>query len=118
MLVVDDDPAVAAGTAAMIEDLGHSAIEAGSGAAALEVLRSGAAVDLVITDYAMPGMTGVELAAAIARDRPGLPVAIATGYADMPNEARTLPRLAKPYRQRELANLIGALTGPRAARPA
>jgi CheY-like chemotaxis protein len=116
VLVVDDDPIVAAGTVAMIEDLGHSAIEAPSAAVALDLLRAGPEVDLVITDYAMPGMTGTELAATICRDRPGLPVAITTGYADVPNQDASLPRLAKPYRQQELASLINALTEGRAAK--
>jgi CheY-like chemotaxis protein len=115
VLVVDDDPIVAAGTVAMIEDLGHSAIEARSAAAALDVLGTGPEVDLVITDYAMPAMTGTQLAAAIRRNRPGLPVAIITGYADVPNQEVSLPRLAKPYRQQELASLIDALTAGRAA---
>jgi CheY-like chemotaxis protein/two-component sensor histidine kinase len=109
VLVVDDDPIVAAGTAAMIEDLGHSAIEALSAAAALDVLRSTPEVDLVVTDYAMPGMTGIEMAAAIRRDRPDLPVVIATGYADVPTEEVKLPRLSKPYRQQELATLMEVL---------
>jgi signal transduction histidine kinase len=109
VLVVDDDPIVASGTVAMIEDLGHNATEVSSPVAALELLRSGAELDLVITDYAMPGMNGAELAAAIGRDRPGVPVAIMTGYADVPSQQPGLPRLAKPFRQQELARLIGVL---------
>ncbi|HEY3908408.1 MAG TPA: response regulator [Stellaceae bacterium] len=109
VLVVDDDPIVAAGTTAMIEDLGHAATEASSAAAALEVLRSGAEIDLVITDYAMPAMSGTQLAAAIHRDRPDLPIAIITGYADVTNHKLHLPRLAKPFRQQELADLIATL---------
>ena len=59
----------------------------------------------------MPGMNGAELAAAIRRDQPGVPVAIMTGYADVPNQKQHLPRLAKPFRQHERAGLIGALVG-------
>jgi CheY-like chemotaxis protein len=109
VLVVDDDPIVAAGTVAMLEDLGHLVIGAGSGARAVEVLRSDPEIDIVITDHAMPGMTGAELAAEIHRIRPGLPVVIATGYADAPNGELKLPRLAKPYRQQTLAALIERL---------
>jgi len=117
VLVVDDDPIVVAGTAAMLEDLGHSAIAAGSGARALEVLRTQPQIDLVITDYAMPGMTGAELATRIERLRPGLPVVIASGYAELLQEVR-LPRLAKPYRQHDLAATIRDLVGrPAAAAP-
>ena len=120
VLVVDDDAIVAAGTVAMLEDLGHAASEAPSGAAALQLLQSAAAeIDLVITDQAMPGMTGVELAAAIRRDWPELPIIIATGYAELVDADLGLPRLAKPYRQQELAALIARLVaGARASTPA
>ena len=56
----------------MLEDLGHSAIEAGSGARALDLLETEPDIDIVITDYAMPGMNGSQLAAKIQRMRPGL----------------------------------------------
>src|SRR3712207_2020290 len=84
VLVVDDDPLVLAGTAAMVEDLGHSTVKESSGAAALDVLNSGAEVDLVITDHAMPGMSGAELARRIRRSWPSLPVLVASGYAELP----------------------------------
>jgi Response regulator receiver domain/Histidine kinase-, DNA gyrase B-, and HSP90-like ATPase len=71
VLVVDDDAMVAAGTAAMIEDLGHSVIQAESASRALELLSTRPSIDVVITDYAMPVMTGGELAAEIHRVRPG-----------------------------------------------
>ncbi len=97
-MVVDDDPLVLASAAAMLDDLGHTAVEAGSGSEALELLRAGAQVDLVITDYAMPGMTGVQLATAIRQHWPGLPVLLATGYAEVPSEGEAaLPRLEKPF---------------------
>ncbi len=111
VLVVDDDAMVAAGTAAMIEDLGHSVIQAESGSRALELLSTRPSIDVVITDYAMPGMTGSELAAEINRVRPGLPVVIATGYSDAPEEMG-LPRLNKPYRQQDLAILFATLFDP------
>jgi signal transduction histidine kinase len=114
VLVVDDDPIVAAGTAAMLEDLGHFATEVASGDAALQLLGSEAAIDLVITDHAMPGMTGTELASCIRRRWPELPIVIATGYADVPGESDLgLPRLSKPYRQQELAEVLALLIGER-----
>ena len=62
ILVVDDDALVSAGTAAMLEDLGHSVIEASSGAQALDLLQEHCPnIDLVVTDHAMPGMTGLDL---------------------------------------------------------
>jgi signal transduction histidine kinase len=112
VLVVDDDPIVAAGTVAMLEDLGHAATEAVSADAALQVLRNDAAINLVITDHAMPGMTGTELAAYIRRKWPELPVVIATGYAELPGDADPgLPRLSKPYRQQELAAMMARVIG-------
>ena len=116
VLVVDDDALVLAGTAAMVEDLGHTTVKEASGAAALEFLNSGAEVDLVITDHAMPGMTGAELARHIRRSWPSLPVLVASGYAELPNEEHSdLPRLSKPYRQDELAAQIAKLLDPRTA---
>ncbi len=112
VLLVDDDPLVAASTAATLEDLGHSVLVVSSGAVALNVVRSDAKIDLIVTDYAMPGMTGVELARHIHQVRPNLPVVLATGYADLPNvNDPGLPRLAKPYRREELAHMLTTLVG-------
>ena len=108
LLVVDDDAMVAAGTAAMIEDLGHSVIQAESGSRALDLLSNHPSIDVVITDDAMPGMTGSELAAEINRRWPGLPVVIATGYSDAAEETG-LPRLNKPYRQQDLTILFAKM---------
>jgi signal transduction histidine kinase len=112
LLFVDDDFLISLSTAALLEDLGHEVVKASSGAAALEVLESGKPVDLMITDYAMPGMTGVQLAEAARRLRPGLPILLATGYADLPARAKVeLPRLSKPYQQKQLAEQITSLVG-------
>ncbi|MGD9616752.1 MAG: response regulator [Alphaproteobacteria bacterium] len=110
VLVVEDDPIVAAGTVAMLEDLGHIAIEVGSGEAALELLRSDEDVDLVVTDHAMPGMSGTELAFYLRRNRPELPIILVTGYAELPADRDLeLPRLLKPYSQQDLALLLAGL---------
>ncbi len=116
VLVVDDDPLVAAGTAMMLEDLGHSAHVATSAEEALALLERDVVPHLVLTDYAMPGMTGLELADRLRRERPELPVVLATGYAELAaGAAPWLPRLAKPYRQEELAALVSQMTQARAA---
>ena len=110
LLFVDDDFLISLSTVALLEDLGHSVVKAESGEAALGVLKEGAPIDLMITDYAMPGMTGMQLAEAARKLRPGLPILLATGYADLPARARLeLPRLSKPYQQRQLAEQIAAL---------
>jgi CheY-like chemotaxis protein len=103
ILLVDDDPLVSMNTAYMLMDLGHSVMEAPSGAHALRVLEADSQFDVVITDYAMPGMTGLDLAHKIREVRPHLPIVIATGYADLPPHATLgFPRLDKPYTQAQL----------------
>jgi CheY-like chemotaxis protein len=115
VLVVDDDPLIVASTAAILEDLGHEVIEASSASHALDTLRLDSNVDVVITDHAMPGMTGSELARQIRQTWPSLPVILATGYAELPNgEDPGLPRLSKPYRQEDLAAQIAQVVRVRA----
>ena len=110
VLVVDDEPLVALLTASMLEDLGHASQVVPSAMSALNILRSDRTIDAVITDYAMPDMTGAELAVQISRLRPELPVILATGYADFPNNAaQNLPRLSKPFGSHELANILTTL---------
>ena len=110
ILVVDDDPLIAMSTVDMLEDLGHKVIEVHSAKQALEILERGDVVDLIMTDHAMPGMTGTELAVIAQQKRPRLPVLLATGYADLPNGQKSdLPRLSKPYNQSQLQTEISRL---------
>ena len=112
LLFVDDDFLIGLATTDLLEDLGHTVIRASSGAEALDILRADEAIDLMITDYAMPGMTGLQLAEQARSMRPELPILLATGYADLPARASLeLPRLNKPYQQRQLAEQIKALLG-------
>jgi len=106
-MVVDDDPLVLLNTSAMLEDLGHTVIEAASAEEALNALRRKNDIDIVITDQAMPGMRGDELARAIRSDWPELPVIIATGFAELPQSTRAeFPRLSKPFDQKQLAEKL------------
>src|SRR3546814_18407671 len=91
----------------MREGLWHTVFQGTSGADALRVLEQGS-VDLVITDYAMPGMTGTQLADEIDMRTPGLPVVIITGFAELPPNVTRRPRLDKPFKQPELARLVTA----------
>jgi PAS domain S-box-containing protein len=107
VLVVDDDALVLQNTAAMLEDLGHRVLEAGSGREALDYLGRARSVDLVITDQAMPGMTGAQLIEAIKRQWPLLPIILASGYAELPfSLSPGVVRLSKPFRQDELARAV------------
>ncbi|MBB6179445.1 PAS domain S-box-containing protein [Rhizobium flavum] len=110
ILLVDDDVLIAMSSADMLSDLGHQVVEAHSGKEALALIDGGATFDLLITDYSMPGMTGAELAKA-ARDRvPGLPILLASGYADLPSGVEMdVARLAKPYSQDQLASVLGKM---------
>lgn len=108
ILAVDDDALVLMGTAGMLEDMGHIVLEAASGAEALATLVDHPEVDCVVTDQAMPNMRGVELAKRIRETRPNLPVILATGYADMPDDASEfiVARLEKPFTSRMLERTI------------
>ena len=107
VLVVDDDELVLQSTGALLDDMGYSVIEVHDAFGALERLEQSGAIDLVLTDHAMPGMTGLQLAVNIQKLRPELPVILATGYAELngkiPSNVR---RLAKPFRRAELENAI------------
>ena len=107
VLVVDDDPLVLENTTAMLEDLGHRVVEARSGQEALNLLERRPGLDLVITDQAMPGMTGTQLAEQIARAQSGLPVILASGYAEVSaDHPVVLSRLSKPFDQDTLARAV------------
>jgi signal transduction histidine kinase/CheY-like chemotaxis protein len=113
ILLVDDDALIAMSTADMLADLGHEVIEAVSGEAAVEILHSNRRIDLLITDYSMPRMTGMQLAKAARVVRPELPILLATGYAELPQGAEVeLPRLDKPYQQDQLAAEIAKAMNP------
>lgn len=102
VLAVDDDALVLTNTAAMLEDAGHRVLQATSGKLALQLLGENR-VDMLITDFAMPEMSGAELAEAAQAGWPGLPVLLVSGYAELAaGTAEDLPRLAKPFRQEQL----------------
>jgi CheY-like chemotaxis protein len=109
ILAVDDDALVLMNTIAMLEDLGHTVFEAASGEEALDVFRREKDIDVVITDQAMPQMTGTQLADAIRAERRDLPIILATGFAELPpNAGGDFFKLDKPFRQEELAHAIAA----------
>jgi signal transduction histidine kinase len=110
VLLVDDDAEVTAATVAMLEQLGHRVRVATSGAAALAIVDEKAKLDLIITDHAMAGMTGMELAERIRRIHPELPIVLATGYADVSiGDNLDVARLDKPYRLDRLAAAIASV---------
>jgi signal transduction histidine kinase len=115
ILLVDDDALISMATCEMLKDLGHRVIEAPSGSKALEILRAGTPIDLVVSDEAMPGMRGTQLAVEIRASWPDVPVILATGYAELPNNSELkLPLLRKPYAQEDLAAAIVEVIGAKA----
>jgi PAS domain S-box-containing protein len=107
IVVVDDDKLVLNNTTAMLEDFGHTVIKAPSGVEALDAIRKSPHVDLVITDQAMPQMTGMQLAAAIKIDWPELPILLMSGYAELPSKAPfDVPKLAKPFSLDDLEEAV------------
>jgi PAS domain S-box-containing protein len=111
ILAVDDDELVLLNTATMLEDLGHTVIQADSGDAALRALAEAETIDLIITDHAMPRMTGAQLAERVSAEWAGLPIILATGFAELPpGEGEGLPRLAKPFSQTQLAQAISMVS--------
>ncbi|TNC67586.1 PAS domain-containing hybrid sensor histidine kinase/response regulator [Rubellimicrobium roseum] len=111
VLLVDDDGLVRASIADMLRELGHELSEVTSGEAALARLEL-QRPDLLVTDHAMPGLTGTALAREARRRWPGLPVLLVTGFADGSGvEPGDLPRLSKPFGPRDLAGAIGLALG-------
>ena len=108
ILLVDDDNAVREVTRIILHDLGYQVIEAGSGGAALDLIEREADLDLVIIDFAMPGMNGAEAARRIHVRRPTVPVLFITGYADR-SAMSGIPEasiIRKPFVDDELANKV------------
>ena len=112
VLCVDDDALVLMSTIDMLEELGHRAVSASSGQAALSVLAEGTEpFDLLLTDQSMPGMSGLQLAVHARQLRPAMAVIVATGYSELSeNSELRLPVLRKPFTQAELAHAIASAT--------
>jgi PAS domain S-box-containing protein len=108
VLLVDDEPLVRASTADMLTELGYEVVEADSGQDALALIDV-RVPDIVITDHLMPGLSGTDLALVLASERPGLPVLIVSGYANLDGLPPDLPRLTKPFRQADLAACVAKL---------
>jgi PAS domain S-box-containing protein len=108
-ILVDDEELVRMSTADMLEDLGYEVIEASSAEEALQLLSAGTRADVLVTDHLMPGMSGSDLAREVRRMKPGLPILIVSGYAEVDGIAPDLPRLTKPFRNAELAERLADL---------
>ena len=114
VLVVDDDDAVRAATADMLAELGANPVAAPGGEEALRLVAERPDIELVLADFAMPGINGAELARRIAAERPGLPLLILTGYADL-REIADVPAdaiIQKPVTPEALRERVAAALSP------
>ena len=109
VLLIDDEELVRAATAEMIRELGHHVEEARGAIDGLARIAEGLAVDVVVTDYMMPGMNGGALARRIAKSHPHIPILLITGYTGPTDDVLHLPRLAKPFGQAEMAAALAGL---------
>ena len=112
VLLVDDHEEVRVTTAAMFEDLGHKVIECASGPEAAKLLDEGG-VDLLVSDYAMPRMSGTDLIRGARERKPDLAALIITGYAES-DEIGELPAdvaiLSKPFDLSALSMAVAQAT--------
>jgi CheY-like chemotaxis protein len=108
ILLVDDDQEVREVTRAMLHELGHVVLEAGSGGAALDLLQHETAIDLLVVDFAMPGMNGADVARLAHARNPNLPVLFVTGFADRGGLAGIDDAyiVGKPFHYDELAGKV------------
>ncbi len=114
VLVVDDDMLIQMAMTDILSELGHESVTAASAEEAIAMVEAGGTVDLVITDHAMPGMSGLELARRLRTTHPQLPVFLASGFEDLPdgNHSDDWPRLRKPFRAEELKVLVERVKRP------
>ena len=112
ILLVEDEELVREATGEMLRGLGHKVHEAAFGVQGLEILNRESGIDLLISDYLMPGMSGAEFVLQARAMRPDIPALLITGYTNLAKDiGRGLPSLAKPFRQVELAAALAELVG-------
>jgi CheY-like chemotaxis protein len=114
VLLVDDEELVRASTGDMLADLGYAVAEAGSAEEAIRQIEEGLKPQIILTDQLMPGMTGMELAAALAGGKSKAPVVIVSGYSEDDCQSGGLLRLTKPFKQKELAEILVRALGAKA----
>jgi PAS domain S-box-containing protein len=114
VLLVDDHAEVRSTTAALLEDMGHSVVEQASGSEALKALRAGKCkYDLMISDYAMPHLSGTEFLRAAREICPGVPALIITGYAEaeaISDRPEDVEILLKPFTPAKLDEAVHRIT--------
>jgi signal transduction histidine kinase/ActR/RegA family two-component response regulator len=118
VLLVEDNEEVGAFAESLLAELGHVVVRARSGEEGLQTIEGGAAFDVMFTDIVMPGISGIELAKAVQRRQPALPIVLTTGYSEEIARvgAPNLPVLLKPYRLDTLARALDDAMARRGSR--
>jgi PAS domain S-box-containing protein len=113
VLLVEDNPDVASASTGLLEQLGYSVRWAANAEAALQEIEKDN-IDLVLTDIVMPGrLDGLGLARVLKKQRPDLPILLATGYSEaVQNVDADFPILHKPYQMNELSRALAKLSRP------
>jgi signal transduction histidine kinase/CheY-like chemotaxis protein len=110
LLLVDDHDLVRRATARLLREHGHTLAEAQSAEEALALLRGDTIFEGIVTDYAMPGKSGIELAEEARALIPDIPILLITGFADANDPIPAdLPRMIKPFRGPELLAQVSAM---------
>ena len=107
---MEDDDDLRANLADLLQDCGFEVAVAGDAVQALDVLRAGE-VDLVLTDYRMPGLTGLQLVAEVKRTHPGVRCILMTAFGDGFTEIEAVRKgatgyVAKPFEATEIVGLV------------
>ena len=114
VLLVDDEPEVLARVGTFLRSAGFTVRAARSGEEALAVLAGPEAIDVMVTDYAMPGLTGIAVVTQARQLRPALPMLVISGDAEaeyLDGETHDLRVIRKPFRRAALLREVGALLG-------
>lgn len=113
-LVVDDDPYVLETTSEMLQILGFDVVTADSGVKGMAILRGTSHVDVLMTDFSMAVLTGIELIRFARTSKPGLPCLLMTGFADVDDfgqaAAEKIMVLRKPYKMKDLELTLAYVT--------
>jgi CheY-like chemotaxis protein len=110
VLLVEDNNEVAEVTASMLTDAGYHIERANSAWAALDLLAKGEVFDIILSDIVMEGMSGLELAQSVLKEKPDLPIVLMTGYSEALNRAnlKDVSVLLKPFSQQEVRAALAA----------
>ncbi len=111
ILLVDDELRVLEIMVEILKSYGYKVIQKSDAESALSVIREGTGIDLVITDYQMPGMNGIEFLTMLRKTLPSVPVIMLTGYGSVETYLKSLSLgvfeyLNKPFKEEELYHIV------------